>query len=131
MKTPIVTGIAIAAATIAATLMTTTAPTTAFAALDTATIARATGLTPEVKDGVATVRAPRDDLAVVVDGVKLPPFQGLTSWAAFEESGDRTIVMGDLTLTEEQVNPTMSAAQEKCNEEKATQTHYLFEPARD
>src|SRR6266849_9756625 len=110
MKTTTVTAIAIAAATIAATLVTITAPTTAFAALDTATIARATGLTPEVKDGVATVRMPRDDLAVIVDGVKLVPFQGLTSWAAFQESGDHTMVMGDLTLTEPQVNPTMSAA---------------------
>jgi|SRR5438477_1065533 len=130
MKTPIVTGIAIAAATIAATLMTTTAPTTAFAALDTATIARATGLTPEVKDGVATVRVPRDDLAVVVDGVKLAPFQGLTSWAAFEESGDRTIVMGDLTLTEEQVNPTMSAALENGLEVTALHNHFLFDRPR-
>jgi Domain of Unknown Function (DUF1259) len=130
MKTPTVTGIAIAAATIAAALMTITASTTAFAALDTATIARATGLTPEVKDGVATVRMPRDDLAVIVDGVKLVPFQGLTSWAAFQESGDHTMVMGDLTLTEEQVNATMSAALENGLEVTALHNHFLFDRPR-
>src|SRR5690348_11940900 len=66
-------------------------------------IAKVTGLQPEVKNGVATVRVPRDDLAVVADGVTLTPFQGLTSWAAFEQAGNKTMVMGDLTLTEDQV----------------------------
>jgi len=112
------------------TMVAVVAPTIACAALETSTIARATGLTPEVKDGVATVRMPRDDLAVIVDGVKLVPFQGLTSWAAFQESGDHTMVMGDLTLTEEQVNATMSAALENGLEVTALHNHFLFDRPR-
>jgi len=56
---------------------------------DVDVISRVTGLQPEVKNGVAKVTAPRADLGVTVDGIKMQPFQGFTSWAAFEGSGDR------------------------------------------
>jgi Domain of Unknown Function (DUF1259) len=80
------------------------------AAPDAQTIARVTGLEPEVKDDIVTVRLPRKDLGTVVDGVKLDPFQGLTSWAAFQQAGDQTMVMGDLTLAQDEVKPAMTAA---------------------
>src|SRR4030095_4727398 len=54
---------------------------------DAELIARITGLKPEVKNGVAKVSVPRADLSVVADGVKMTPFQGLTSWGAFERGG--------------------------------------------
>src|SRR5437879_7199348 len=72
-------------------------------------IARVTGLQPEVKNGVAKVSAPRSDLAVTVDGVKMQPFQGFTSWAAFVGSGKQAVVMGELTLAEDEVSPVMDA----------------------
>jgi len=50
---------------------------------DAEAIERITGLKPDLSNGVAKVSVPREDLAVTVDGVKLKPFQGLTSWAAF------------------------------------------------
>jgi hypothetical protein len=123
---------AIAIAIVAAVAVTVAAERkTALAAdLDVGTIAKLTGLQPEMKNGIATVRVPRDDLAVVVDGVKLVPFQGLTSWAAFEQTGEHTIVMGDLTLTEDQVNPTMSAALENGLEVTALHNHFLFDRPR-
>jgi uncharacterized protein DUF1259 len=93
-------------------------------------IAKITGLKPEVKNGVATVRVPRDDLAVVADGVTMTPFQGLTSWAAFEQVGTKTMVMGDLTLTEGQVNPTLSAALENGLEVTALHNHFFYETPR-
>ncbi len=77
---------------------------------DAELIAKITGLKPDVKNGIAKVTVPRGDLGAVIDGAKMQPFQGLTSWAAFQAAGDKTIVMGDMTLTEPQVNPTMSAA---------------------
>ena len=43
---------------------------------DAETIARLTGRTPEVKNGVVRVSVPRSDLSVVADGVRLQPFQG-------------------------------------------------------
>jgi len=63
-----------------------------------------------VKNGVAKVSVPRADLGMVIDGAQMQPFQGLTSWAAFQGAGDQTMIMGDIVLTETQVNPAMSAA---------------------
>jgi len=93
---------------------------------DAKVIATLTGVTPEVKNGVATIRVPRTDLAVRVDGVRLTPFQGLTSWAAFQRVGDKTMVMGDLTLTESQVSATMSAALDSGLDVTALHNHFLF-----
>src|SRR2546425_2203924 len=86
-------------------------------------IEKITGLKPEVKQGVAKVSLPREDLAVTVDAVRLKPFQGLTSWAAFEGGGDKTVVMGDLTLAEDEVSPVMSAALESGLEVTALHNH--------
>jgi hypothetical protein len=93
-------------------------------------IAKITGLEPEVKNGVVKVSVPRADLSVVTDGVKMTPFQGLTSWAAFERAGERTIVMGDLTLTEGEANPAMSAALENGLEVTALHNHFFYERPR-
>src|SRR5512137_1989145 len=61
-------------------------------------------------EGVFKVTAPRNDVAVKVDEWKMPPFMGLTSWAAFL-AGKKAdaMVMGDLVLFEDEVNPVMSA----------------------
>ena len=97
---------------------------------DADVIAKITGLQPEVKDGIATVRVPRTDLSVVIDGVTTTPFQGLTSWVAFSQAGDKTMIMGDLTLTEDRVNPTMSAALDNGLEVTALHNHFFYEHPR-
>jgi uncharacterized protein DUF1259 len=89
-------------------------------------IARITGLTPEVKNGIVRVSVPRADLGAVVDGVKMQPFQGLTSWAAFQSADAGTIVMGDLTMAEAEVNPAMSAALENGLEVTALHNHFFY-----
>ncbi|HEY3359324.1 MAG TPA: DUF1259 domain-containing protein [Polyangia bacterium] len=75
-------------------------------ALDGARIERLTGLKGRLdqKEGVFKVSAPRTDLRVMVAGVKMTPPMGLTSWAAFTRAGAHTAVMGDIVLTEDQVN---------------------------
>jgi hypothetical protein len=93
-------------------------------------IAKITGLQPEVKNGVAKVSVPRTDLSVVADGVAMTPFQGLTSWAAFAGAGEKAMVMGDLTLTEGEVNPTMSAALANGLEVTALHNHFFYERPR-
>jgi hypothetical protein len=93
-------------------------------------IARLTGVQPEVKDGVVKISVPRDDLTVAVDGVRMRPFQGLTSWAAFQAGGERTLLMGDLTLTEAEVAPAMSAALDAGLEVTALHNHFLFDQPR-
>jgi Domain of Unknown Function (DUF1259) len=94
---------------------------------DAALIAKITGLTPDVKNGVAKVSVPRGDLGMVIDGVEMQPFQGLTSWAAFQTTGDQTMVMGDIVLTEAQVNPAMSAALDNRLEVTALHNHFFFD----
>ena len=105
--------------------------TKVFAAdLDVEAISRATGLKATVANDVAKVSLPRGDIEAVVDGVQLQPFQGLTSWAAFQRAGDETIVMGDLVLLEREVNPALSAALEAGLEVTALHNHFFFDRPR-
>ena len=81
--------------------------------LDIAGVAAATGIAkPErSEDGVIKVNIPRTDVAVAVDGSPLPPFLGLTSWAAFSPGRAgvaEAMVMGDLVVFADEVNPVMS-----------------------
>src|SRR5215831_7346583 len=94
---------------------------------DADTIAKITGLKPDVKNGITKVTVPRGDLGAVIDGVKMQPFQGLTSWAAFQAAGDKTMVMGDLTLAQHEVNPAMSAALDNGLQVTALHNHFFFD----
>src|SRR5882757_5600300 len=50
-------------------------------------------------EGVFKITQPRKDLPIRVDGWTMPPFMGLTSWAAFKAGGRQpAMVMGDLVL---------------------------------
>ena len=51
---------------------------------------------------------PRSDLSVSLDGVALKPAFALGGWLAFEPMGDKAMMMGDLVLTESEINPVMS-----------------------
>ena len=51
---------------------------------------------------------PRSDLNVSLDGVALKPGFALGGWVAFEAMGDKSMMMGDLVLTETEINPVMS-----------------------
>jgi hypothetical protein len=50
---------------------------------------------------------PRSDLNVSLDGVAIKPGFALGGWVAFEPMGDKAMMMGDLVLTESEVNPVM------------------------
>jgi Domain of Unknown Function (DUF1259) len=58
--------------------------------------------------GVYRVALPRTDLKVMLDGVELKPGFALGSWLAFEKMGEQGMVMGDLVLTMDEVNPVMT-----------------------
>jgi hypothetical protein len=51
---------------------------------------------------------PRSDLNVSLDGVALKPGFALGGWIALEPMGDKAMMMGDLVLTESEINPVMS-----------------------
>ena len=59
-------------------------------------------------DGVQRYSFPRSDLSVVLDGVTIKPALALGSWLAFEQTGKSATVMGDLVLTQDEVNPVMA-----------------------
>lgn len=83
-------------------------------------------------EDVYKVSFPRTDVNVTVDGRAMHPFQGLTSWAAFTPAprGNELIVMGDLVLFEDEVNPVMTSLFEDGLEVTALHNHFFFESPR-
>lgn len=79
---------------------------------------------------VYKVSLPRSDLKVTVAGVELKPALALGSWVAFKKSGDTTMVMGDLVLTEDEVTPVMTKLEEGGVELTALHNHVLHESPR-
>src|SRR5438046_3786809 len=104
-----------------------------FAALDIAKIDSLTGLkgTWNEAEKVHKVSQPRNDLPVSVDGWTMPPFMGLTSWAAFTEGGKAEVMIaGDLVLLEDEVNAVMSAALDNGLSVTALHNHFFFDQPR-
>src|SRR5213594_4578224 len=97
--------------------------------LHTAKIEQLTGVKGELseKEGVFKVTVPRSDLKVTVAGVKMTPHMGLASYAAFMKAGAKTMVMGDTTLLEDQVNPVMSVALDNGLEVTALHNHFFWD----
>jgi hypothetical protein len=69
----------------------------------------------------------RKDLHVVLDGVEIKPRLALGSWAAFKRDGGGAMVMGDLVLTEDEVEPVMMKLQEGGVHESAVHNHLIRE----
>lgn len=79
------------------------------AAVDWARVDQALGRSgTEQAGGVHRYSFARSDLNVRLDGVTLKPALALGSWLAFREMGDNAMVMGDLVLRQEEVNPVLS-----------------------
>ena len=101
------------------------------AELDTASIDKITGAkgTLNKEENVYKVFFPREDVKVNVDGVEMPPFMGLTSWAAFKPGmKDGTVmVMGDMVLFQDEVNPAMSAALNNGLSVTARHNHFFYD----
>ena len=99
------------------------------AALDTAAIEQLTGAKGnlDAKEGVFKVSLPRADIAGTAGGVRMTPPLGLTAWAAFTRAGKHTMVMGDIVLLEDQVNPVMSAALDAGLEVTALHNHFFWD----
>jgi hypothetical protein len=100
-------------------------------ALDTAAIESATGLKGSFNktENVFKVSKPRDDVKISVDRWTMPPFMGLTSWAAFTPTpmGKATMLMGDTVLFEDEVNAAMSAALDAGVEVTALHNHFFYD----
>jgi hypothetical protein len=94
-------------------------------------VEQALGKAGSVQPGeVYKVSLPRSDLQVTAGGVHLKPALALGSWVAFKNMGGRTMVMGDLVLTEDEVTPVMTKLQEDGVEQTALHNHVLHESPR-
>jgi hypothetical protein len=68
---------------------------------------------------------PRSDLNVVLDGVAIKPAFALGGWVAFASMGDASMAMGDLVLTESEINPVMAKLLEEGIGVAAVHNHLL------
>jgi hypothetical protein len=81
--------------------------------------------------GVMRFSFPRADLRVTAAGVEIRPAFALGSWTAFMDvGGGHAMVMGDLVLTEDEVNPVVRRLQEGGVEQTAIHNHLLRESPR-
>jgi Domain of Unknown Function (DUF1259) len=91
-------------------------------------VEEAMGRTGQLQPGdVIRFGMPRKDLHVVLDGVEIKAGLALGSWAAFKRDGSEAMVMGDLVLTEDEVEPVMMRLQEGGIQESALHNHLLGE----
>ena len=100
------------------------------AGLDTAKIEFITGLKGALneKENTFRVSKPRDDVPITVEQAPMAPFMGLTAWAAFTPGmKDGAMMMGDIVLFEDEVNPVMSAALDNGLEVTALHNHFFFD----
>jgi hypothetical protein len=103
-------------------------PETDRAQIDQLTAAKGS-YTPQ--EDVYRVTFPRTDVKVTVEARPMHPFLGLTSWAAFTPSSHGGLmVMGDLVLFEDEVNPVISAALDNGLEVTALHNHFFYESPR-
>src|SRR5438309_9283548 len=101
------------------------------AASDWKLVEQALGKAGSMQPGdVYKVSLPRSDLRVTVSGVELKPALALGSWVAFKKTGDMTMVMGDLVLTEDEVTPVMTKLEEGGVDPTALHNHVLHESPR-
>jgi hypothetical protein len=78
-------------------------------------------------DGTLKFGMPRKDLTVTLDGTQIKPGLALGAWAAFKGSGSDSTVMGDLVLTEDEVEPVMLKLQQSGMLITALHNHLLGE----
>jgi hypothetical protein len=76
---------------------------------------------------VFKIGMPRSDLKVTVDGTPIKAGLALGSWLAFKKDGDQAMVMGDLVLTEDEVQPVMLKLQQSGIDETAVHNHLLHD----
>ena len=83
------------------------------------------GRTATVIQDVHRYGFPRTDLNVTLDGVTIKPAFALGGWVAFKPMGNQAMVMGDLVLTENEVNPVMARVLADGMEVTAVHNHLL------
>lgn len=90
----------------------------------------ALGKTGDFKDGVLKVNSPRNDLRVTINQRPAPTPFGFGGWLALTKGQGMDVLMGDLVLTEDEVNPVMSALLQNGLDVTALHNHFFWEQPR-
>jgi hypothetical protein len=85
----------------------------------------------DYKANVLKVNIPRNDLSVTVANVKTPTPFGFGGWVAMTKgTGGMDVMMGDLALTQDEINPVMSALLGNGIDVTALHNHFLWDEPR-
>src|SRR5881227_577817 len=91
----------------------------------------ALGKQGDYKANVLKVNIPRNDVSVMVANVKTPTPFGFGGWVAMTKgTGGTDVMMGDLVLTQDEVNPVMSVLLENGVDVTALHNHFLWDEPR-
>lgn len=91
----------------------------------------ALGRTGDFKANVLKVNVPRNDISVTVANVKTPTPFGFGGWVAMTKgTGGMDVMMGDLVLTQDEVNPVMSALLDNGLDVTALHNHFFWDEPR-
>jgi hypothetical protein len=91
----------------------------------------ALGKQGDFKDNVLKVNIPRNDVKVTVAGIATPTPFGFGGWVAMTRGeGGHQVLMGDLVLLQEEVNPVMSSLLENGLEVTALHNHFFWDEPR-
>lgn len=82
----------------------------------------------DYKDGVLKVNVPRNDLKMTVQGFPTPTPFGFGGWLGITKgTGGQDVMMGDLVLLREEVNPVMSALLDHGIDVTALHNHFFWD----
>jgi len=91
----------------------------------------ALGKQGDFKDNVLKVNIPRNDVKVTVAGVATPTPFGFGGWVAMTKGdGGHQVLMGDLVLLQDEVNPVMSSLLENGIDVTALHNHFFWDEPR-
>lgn len=94
-------------------------------------VMKALGKTGDYKDNVLKVNIPRNDVRVTIAGRPAPTPLGFGGWVALTKGSEgHDVLMGDLVLTEDEVNPVMSAALTAGLDVTALHNHFFWDAPR-